>query len=177
MISITFHPSYVHNLSLNSSNSNFTLISYQSLNDWEQIYPLLVVIVEIDRFHYSNILRIAIISFRVWKFCTNSLTIIYPYPAPHRILGISVLVKRPIPFSIVCSTFLIINQVKVLFLASFLLDDSIYNIHWFYPLLIIYLQFCYYVNRIFNDIIYLWFYYQYEWFNEIWTMKRYYQHR
>ena len=76
---------------------------------------------------------------------------------------------------IICSIFTIINQI-ILLLVSILLDDSIYNIHWFYQLLIIYFQFCLYMNRIFNDITYqsktllsIWM------VLSIWTMNRYYQ--
>ena len=76
---------------------------------------------------------------------------------------------------VICSVFIIINQI-ILLLVSILLDDSIYNIHWFYQLLIIYFQFCLYMNRIFNDITYqsktllsIWM------VLSIWTMNRYYQ--
>ena len=69
---------------------------------------------------------------------------------------------QSIPFNIIYSIFIIINQI-ILFLVSILLDDSISTIHWFHHFLIIYLQFYSIISSI-NLLFYLlfWFYYQYE---------------
>ena len=70
---------------------------------------------------------------------------------------------------VICSVFIIINQI-ILLLVNILLDDSISTSHWFYHFLLIYFQFYWMISSI-NLLCYLLFwFYKYEWYyqNRYW---------
>ena len=78
-IDITCHSSYIFLNYLVPSNPHTSLISYAfdksiSFDNWKQIYPTFVIIVEIDQYQYSNILRISTLSDKIYP-CTSTFTV------------------------------------------------------------------------------------------------------
>ena len=78
---------------------------------------------------------------------------LYEYNLWNSIQMIIMIPFQSIPYSILCAIYKIINQITLL-LVSITLDDYVYNIHWYYQFIIIYLEFYYYLNILLNYIIY-----------------------